>query len=43
MFMDNYYISVSLVKQLLDCKTYCTGTLRQSKKGKNVKVIKENL
>ncbi|XP_046400977.1 piggyBac transposable element-derived protein 4-like [Ischnura elegans] len=33
LFMDNYYNSVNLAHQLLERKTYCTGTLRTNRKG----------
>ncbi|KAF0693161.1 piggyBac transposable element-derived protein 4-like, partial [Aphis craccivora] len=31
LFMDNYYNSVKLAHQLLEKKTYCTGTLRSNR------------
>lgn len=33
LFMDNFYNSVDLAKELLLNKTYCTGTLRKNRKG----------
>ncbi|XP_018578618.1 piggyBac transposable element-derived protein 4, partial [Anoplophora glabripennis] len=32
LYMDNYYNSVTLARQLLDKNTYCTGTLRAGRK-----------
>lgn len=32
LYMDNFYNSLSLSKQLLDRKTYCMGTLRSNLK-----------
>lgn len=42
-YMNDFYSSYELTKQLLDAKTYCTGTLRRLRKGNNVTVIKAKL
>ncbi|XP_046828836.1 piggyBac transposable element-derived protein 3-like [Vespa crabro] len=42
-FMDNYYSSFGLVSKLLQYKSYCTGTLRKTRKGNNLEVIKKKL
>ncbi|KAG5865977.1 hypothetical protein JTB14_011972 [Gonioctena quinquepunctata] len=33
LYMDNFYNSVDLARQLLERNTYCTGTLRNGRKG----------
>lgn len=47
LFMDNFYNSVLLTKQLLEKKTYVTGTLRPNRKNNPKDIIdtklKENL
>lgn len=40
-FMDNYYSSFGLFSKLLQYKSYCTGTLRMTRKGNNLEVIKK--
>ncbi|XP_018567257.1 piggyBac transposable element-derived protein 4-like [Anoplophora glabripennis] len=42
-YMDNYYNSVSLTKQLLTKKTYVTGTLRSNRKNNPTEVVKKKL
>lgn len=42
-FMDNYYSSFGLVSQLLHYKSYCTGTLRKTRKRNSSEVIKQKL
>lgn len=39
LFMDNFYNSVNLVHELLERKTYVTGTLRKNRKGNPKEVI----
>ncbi|KAL4083015.1 hypothetical protein QTP88_028345 [Uroleucon formosanum] len=43
LFMDNYYNSVKLAHQLLQRKTYCTGTLRSNRKDNPKEIVKKNL
>lgn len=43
LFMDSFYNSVSLTKQLLEKKTYVTGTLRLNRKGNPTEVVKKKL
>lgn len=31
-YMDNFYDSIDLAQQLLQKKTYCTGTLRSNRR-----------
>ncbi|KAJ8938915.1 hypothetical protein NQ314_011291 [Rhamnusium bicolor] len=42
-FMDNFYNSYTLAKQLLDLKTYCTGTLRSDRKDNPKDIMKAKL
>lgn len=41
--MDNYYTSVNLGHQLLERKTYVTGTLRADRKGNPTEVVSKKL
>ena len=43
LFMDNYYSSFGLVSKLLHYKSYCTGTLRKTRKGNNSEVVEKKL
>ncbi|CAH2004308.1 unnamed protein product [Acanthoscelides obtectus] len=42
-FMDNFYNSVKLTKDLLDKKTYVTGTLRSNRRGNPPEVLAKKL
>ncbi|XP_043259648.1 piggyBac transposable element-derived protein 4-like [Colletes gigas] len=42
-YMDSFYTSFELSKQLLDAKTYCTGTLQNFRNGNNIHVVKAKL
>lgn len=42
-YMDNFYNSFDLAKNLLDQKTYCTGTLRADRKGAPNDVVRAKL
>lgn len=42
-FMDNFYNSVKLTKELLDNKTYVTGTMRANRKGNPPEVLSKKL
>lgn len=42
-YMDNFYNSVKLTKDLLDHKTYVTGTLRANRKGNPAEVVNKKL
>lgn len=42
-FMDNFYNSVKLTKDLLEKKTYVTGTLRANRKGNPPEVLTKKL
>ena len=42
-FMDNFYTSVPIVKDLLDQNTYVTGTLRKSRVGNPQVMINANI
>lgn len=39
-YMDNFYNSCSLVKNLLSHNTFCTGTLRQNSTGNPPEIVK---
>ncbi|XP_025425937.1 piggyBac transposable element-derived protein 4-like [Sipha flava] len=43
LFMDNFYNSVKLSRNLLIKKTYVTGTLRQNRKNNPIDVIRQKL
>uniref|UniRef100_A0A2H8TRK2 PiggyBac transposable element-derived protein 4 n=2 Tax=Melanaphis sacchari TaxID=742174 RepID=A0A2H8TRK2_9HEMI len=43
MYMDNFYNSIDLAEQLLQKKTYCTGTLRSNRKRIPEAVVKSKL
>lgn len=43
LYMDNFYNSVTLSRQLLNRGTHCTGTLRMGRKGTPVEVSKAKL
>ncbi|KAJ8967170.1 hypothetical protein NQ314_003059 [Rhamnusium bicolor] len=42
-FMDNFYVSVGLAKELLRKKIYCTGTLRGNRKGNPKEIVNAKL
>ncbi|KAJ8942417.1 hypothetical protein NQ314_010074 [Rhamnusium bicolor] len=42
-FMDNFYVSVDLAKELLRKKTYCTGMLRGNRKGNPKEIVNAKL
>lgn len=39
LYINNYYASISLVTQLLDKATFCTGTLRKNRAGNPKNII----
>lgn len=43
LYMDNFYNSFTLAKQLLEAKTYCSGTLRANRKQNPEDVVKQKL
>lgn len=43
LYMDNYYNSCTLAKELLNKNTFCTGTIRKDRRGNPPEVIKANL
>lgn len=43
LYMDNYYNSVGLTRDLLGKKTYVTGTLRANRKGNPSEVVQKNV
>nr|CAH7713333.1 unnamed protein product [Callosobruchus chinensis] len=43
LYMDNFYNSVDFARQLLEINTYCTGTLRNGRKGNPSEVAKAKL
>ncbi|XP_053995420.1 piggyBac transposable element-derived protein 4-like [Hylaeus anthracinus] len=42
-YMDDFFTNFELAKQLLDAQTYCTGTLRNFRKGNNINVVNKKL
>ncbi|KAJ8936100.1 hypothetical protein NQ314_012491 [Rhamnusium bicolor] len=42
-FMDNFYVSVDLAKELLRKKTYCTGTIRGNRKDNPKEIVNAKL
>ncbi|KAJ8930163.1 hypothetical protein NQ314_017059 [Rhamnusium bicolor] len=42
-FMNNFYVSVDLAKELLRKITYCTGTLRGNRKGNPKEIVNAKL